>query len=87
MKPIPPIKAYKVYAKSDLSDEAAIRLVTILKKGSIEDGVAVMKSLRWSIDKALRKRRYLKVKHHEKHVSYYWLCDESDLKIQRILEH
>lgn len=78
-----PIKAYKVYAKSDLSDEAAIRLVTILKKGSIADGVAVMKSLRWSIDKALRKRRYLKVKQP----NYYWICDEVDLKRQRILEN
>ena len=53
----PPVKAYKLLTKSDLSDEDARRLVNIIKKGSMESGVAIMKSLRWSIERALKRRR------------------------------
>lgn len=60
MKPIPPLRAYMTLKKSDLTDEDARRLVMIIKKGSTESGVAIMKSLRWSIDRALKRRRIKK---------------------------
>lgn len=82
MKPVPPVRAYKILTKSDLSDESAIRLVTILKRGSVESGIAIMKSLRWSIDRALKKRRHPKLKRriNEASIHYYWLCDEREFE-------
>lgn len=50
------IKPYKTITKSDFSEEEARRLVLIIKQGSIPQGIAIMKSLRWSIFKALERR-------------------------------
>ena len=52
-----PIRAYKTLKKSDLKREDAIRLVRIIKKATEEEGVAIFKSLAWSIDRALNRRR------------------------------
>lgn len=50
------IKPYKTITKSDFSEEEARRLVAIIKGGSTQQGVAIMKSLRWSIFRALERR-------------------------------
>lgn len=35
----------------------AARLVKIIKRASVEEGIAIFKSLSWSIDRALKARR------------------------------
>lgn len=54
---VPPVKAYKTLRKSDLKTEDAARLVKIIKRASVEEGIAIFKSLSWSIDRALKARR------------------------------
>lgn len=54
---VPPVKAYKTLRKSDLNTEDAARLVKIIKRASVEEGIAIFKSLSWSIDRALKRRR------------------------------
>jgi hypothetical protein len=55
-----PLKAYKTLRKSDLKHEDALRLVHIIKRASEEEGIAIFKSLAWSIDRALKRRRVKK---------------------------
>lgn len=57
---VPPLRAYMTLKKSDLTDEDARRLVMIIKQADINQGIAIMKSLRWSINKALNGRRIKK---------------------------
>lgn len=52
-----PLRAYKTLRKSDLKTEDAARLVKIIKRASVEEGIAIFKSLSWSIDRALKRRR------------------------------
>lgn len=48
---------YKRVKKSNLNTEDAARLVKIIKRASVEEGIAIFKSLAWSIDRALKSRR------------------------------
>jgi hypothetical protein len=58
---VPPLKAYKILRRSDLETEDAKRLVQIIKRAPLEEGIAIFKSLAWSIDRALKQRRIKKV--------------------------
>jgi hypothetical protein len=51
------IQVYRKLKKSELSREDALRLVRIIKRASEEEGIAIFKSLAWSIDRALKRRR------------------------------
>lgn len=57
---VPPLRAYQALKKSDLNDDDARRLVMIIKQADVNQGIAIMKSLRWSINKALKGRRIKK---------------------------
>lgn len=57
---VPPLRAYQTLKKSDLNDDEARRLVMIIKQADVIQGIAIMKSLRWSINKALNGRRIKK---------------------------
>lgn len=50
------VKPYRTITKTDLTDDEVRKLVLIIKEGSVPQGVAIMKSLRWSIFRALERR-------------------------------
>lgn len=61
-----------------LSKAEATKLVGIIQKGSVHSGVLVMRSLGMTLAYALTSPRRAR---------YKWICDESDLKRQRLLEN